>query len=114
MDDTFPHLARWDSVGLDCSSCNHFNGPSSWPDRARLSSCKFHGASLALELDDVGFKLGEWFCREFSDNGKSHYSAVVHFAQIQSTLDPKVLYSFAALKAPLNEVAIASLPKSAA
>ena len=114
MDDTFPHLARWDSAGLDCSSCTHFAGPVSWPDVARISRCTLHRVSLELELDDSGYKLGEWFCREFSDNGKSHLSAVAHFAKVHSELTRGVLYGFRAPNVPFDEVALANLPKSAA
>jgi hypothetical protein len=114
MNDTFPHLARWDSVGLDCSSCKHFAGPLSWPDTARTSHCTFHQTSLTLELDNNGYKLGEWFCREFSDNGMSHQSAVVHFAKIYSELSPQVFYAFRAYRGLLDEVSLATLPRAAA
>src|SRR6185312_8253291 len=29
--DTFQYADRWDSVGLDCSDCQHFRGPENGP-----------------------------------------------------------------------------------
>lgn len=67
--DTFSYTARWDSVGLDCADCTHFEGPQSWPDSERASRCSLHDLSLEIELGADGYKNGEWFCREFQDSG---------------------------------------------
>ena len=92
--DTFEYAARWDSVGLDCSDCRHFSGPTDWPDTARLSQCKLHGVSLAIELGDTGYKNMEWFCRDFADTGRAFPRAVSHLETIRQLLEPRVLYRF--------------------
>jgi len=90
--DTFPYSARWDSVGLDCSDCQYFRGPEKWPDTNRVSRCEFHHVSLALELQENGYKLWEWFCRDFA--GEAFPAALAHFHLIREQLEPKVLYRF--------------------
>ena len=68
LKDTFPYTARWDSVGLDCSYCVHFIGPTSWPDKNHVSHCALHDLPLTIELGEDGFKQWEWFCRDFTYN----------------------------------------------
>ena len=94
--DTFPYLARWDSVGLDCSNCVHFKGPEKWPDKDKVSSCKLHNISLTIELGNDGYKLWEWFCKSFQNNiNKSAFpKALDHFEKIRNELSDKVLYRF--------------------
>jgi len=94
--DTFKYEARWDSVGLDCSNCQHFCGPTEWPDTGRVSRCKLHGVSLALELHASGYKQGEWFCQAFanSDKALAWPPAVAHLETIRQELEPAVLYGF--------------------
>ncbi|MDP8217429.1 MAG: hypothetical protein P9M03_01755 [Candidatus Theseobacter exili] len=65
--DTFPYNARWDSVGLDCSTCKHFNGPEKWPDTNNASCCKKHHRLLTIELKEDGYKEWEWFCKDYDD-----------------------------------------------
>lgn len=91
--DTFKYEARWDSVGLDCSDCLHFRGPSQWPDTARVSWCELHGVSLAIELGESGYKNMEWFCYDFADAG-AFPSAVAHLESVRQQLEPRVLYRF--------------------
>ena len=126
--DTFPHTARWDSVGLDCSYCAHFAGPSSWPDVERISRCTFHSVSLAVELRPDGYKQGEWFCRDFSATAPretpgflsrlfgragahAHASpeAVRHLNEIKTELQPQVLYGFYGEDGNLKERPFAQL-----
>jgi hypothetical protein len=94
--DTFPHSARWDSVGLDCAYCLHCVGPASWPDGRQESRCALHDLPLAIELGPNGYKDGEWFCRDFRAGSDSRVSraAVAHLDRVRATLDPNVLYAF--------------------
>jgi len=92
--DTFKYEARFDSVGLDCSSCQHFRGPTAWPDTARVSRCALHGVSLALELAASGYKQGEWFCQAFANSGRAFPPAVAHLETIRQELEPAILYRF--------------------
>lgn len=92
--DTFEYAARWDSVGLDCSFCQHFRGPTQWPDATRVSRCELHGVSLAIELGADNCKHWEWFCQDFKDNGRAFPPSVAHFQEIRQKLEPKVLYRF--------------------
>jgi hypothetical protein len=92
--DTFKYDARWDSVGLDCSFCRHFRGPSEWPDTDRVSRCELHGVSLAIELAGSGYKDLEWFCRDFADTGRAFPPAVAHLEMLRDELEPRILYRF--------------------
>jgi hypothetical protein len=113
--DTFPHTARWDSVGLDCSGCVHFRGPRAWPDLDRVCSCARHGLSLAVELNSQGFKDGEWFCTSFEASGRARPSDAVirHLQSIRAELRADVLYGFYAADGNLKEHEFSELrPKS--
>ena len=92
--DTFEYAARWDSVGLDCADCQHFSGPPEWPDTARVSRCKLHKISLAIELRANGYKDMEWFCRDFADTGRAFPPAVSHLDRIRQSLQQRILYRF--------------------
>ena len=92
VEDTFEYSARWDSVGLDCGYCIHFSGPNTWPDEDQISRCTLHGLSLALELNQRGYKQWEWFCKDFEDTGKAFSEAVAHFRSIRNELSPGILY----------------------
>ena len=112
--DTFSYSARGDSVGLDCSSCAHFVGPSSWPDVHRISHCARHQASLAIELSGNGYKQWEWFCCDFSNNGSVFALANTHFESIKESLTSGILYRFYATDGFLREYEISQLPRVAA
>jgi len=112
--DTFSYTARWDSVGIDCSSCVNFVGPAQWPDELRVSHCSLHGASLAIELDAGGYKRWEWFCSDFADDGSSFKDAVEHLCQVSHTLRSKVLYRLHSVNGLLEEHEISKLPRAAA
>ena len=90
--DTFEYAARWDSVGLDCSSCQHFRGPAQWPDAAHVSRCELHGISLAIQLRADGYKDGGYFCHDFTDTGRAFPPSFAHFLEIRKQLEPRVLY----------------------
>jgi hypothetical protein len=92
--DTFKRDARWDSVGLDGSSCRHFRGPSARPDTNRVSRCVLHAVSLAIELAPSGYTEMEWFCRDFAGNGRAFPPAVAHLETLRQQLEPRVLYRF--------------------
>ena len=89
--DTFSYTARWDSVGIDCSSCKFFTGPTEWPDKNNESKCTKHNISLAIELGKDKYKEGEWFCCEYSDDD-GFSEAVKHFYRIKHQLQSGVLY----------------------
>lgn len=103
--DTFPHSARWDSVGLDCTYCLHFIGPDSWPDRQGASRCAFHDLPLAIELAPDGYKDGEWFCRDFTagSDGRVSKAALAHLDRVRANLRPRVLYTFDGPRGNLRE-----------
>ncbi len=90
--DIFSYAARWDSIGLDCSYCKHFKGPNKWPDIERKSSCGLHHIPLKIELLSSGYKDGEWFCKQYSDNGSTDKQALVEFTKIRPELNENTLY----------------------
>ena len=90
--DSFSYDARWNSVGLDCQHCRHFQGPENWPDKEGASFCKLHNKSLMIELNSNGYKEFEWFCKDFDDNGSAYSKALQHFYEIRKGLSPGVLY----------------------
>ena len=71
-----------------------FSRARKWPDTNRVSLCELHHLSLNLELQENGYKLGEWFCRDFADAGKAFPPALTHFHLIREQLEPRVLYRF--------------------
>lgn len=110
--DNFKREGRWDSVGLDCSSCRYFKSPSNWPDKNREIFCSFHKIPLSIELGEVGYKLGEWFCKEFNDNGKALANAVFEFNKIKKNLDENILYKFEKEGSTLSGIQIDSIKKA--
>jgi hypothetical protein len=80
--DPFSHSARWDSVGLDCEFCKHINS-NDWPNEDSEYSCRLHAKSLRIEIGDRGYKVGEWFCSKFEDNGRSHPKSLAEFENTQ-------------------------------
>lgn len=111
--DTFPYLARWDSVGLDCSNCINFKGPENWPDKGKACSCKLYNISLAIELGENGYKLWEWFCKSFQNNtNESAFPmAIAHFENTKNELNEKVLYRFYSEDGYLKEYPFETLAK---
>ena len=91
--DPFSYSARWDSVGLDCSTCIHFSEPPKWPDKSKSISCKLHKISLEIELGKNGYKEKEWFCKDFQDNGKSYEKAIKEFEAVKENLNTGILYN---------------------
>ena len=111
--DPFDYSGRWGSVGLDCSNCQHFSGPARWPDAARELSCRLHNVSLAIELADSGYKEGEWFCREFANDGSALEAAQRSFGTLAASLAMGVLYRVNGPGTFLYEVPMRELPASA-
>ena len=103
LPDTFPYTARWDSVGLGCAFCAHFEGPEKWPDAGRMSRCALHHIPLTIQLNRSGTLEGEWFCRDFKDNGKAHAPAVQHLNEIRDSLQAGVLYELGRPDGKLGE-----------
>jgi hypothetical protein len=91
MKDPFTYSARWDSVGLDCSYCKYFKGPQKWPDTNIESVCTFHNFSLKMQLQDNGYKDGEWFCKNFN-NERAFPKAVEELESIRGQLKENTLY----------------------
>jgi hypothetical protein len=124
--DTFPRT-RWGSVGLDCADCSHFDGPPGWPDAERVSRCSLHDLSLAVELDARGYKVDEWFCRDFEDAGHTVVQgplarllsvtptpsvspdALAKLDEIWSELRSGVLYGFSGEGKDLKEIAFSEM-----
>jgi hypothetical protein len=87
-----PYSARWDSAGLDCSFCKHFNGPEAWPDEDGVSRCCLHNISLSVKLNEDGYCEGEWICKDFEDNGSAFPDSVDELKNIVPNLSDGVLY----------------------
>ena len=103
MDDPFSYSARWDSVGLDCSNCNHQNTVE-WPNLKRDYACELHKVSLSIEVAENGYKEGEWFCLSFFDNGTSNSKSIKEFQTIKQHLDSTVLYGAYGKNKQLKEI----------
>ena len=110
--DPFSYSDRWDSVGLDCCQCVHFAGPEKWPDIQRISHCSMHKISLSVELARSGYKSGEWFCKDFKDDGKGRTSlkALQEFNAVKDQLEPLKLYGAYGENGNLKEYNFNDLP----
>lgn len=102
--DPFSHSARWDSVGIDCNSCIHINSNGNWPNKDKIYSCNLHEISLALQIQENGFKNGEWFCSDFKDNGNSNLKSVEEFSN--ENFENKTLYCIGLVGEPLLTIEI--------
>ena len=92
--DPFSYEARWDSIGLDCSTCKYFKGPEKWPDTQKELRCLKHGISLDFELGDKCYKINEWFCKYYSVNNNGCFpAALVQLETIRQTLEENIIYS---------------------
>jgi hypothetical protein len=90
--DNFSYSARWETVGLDCCFCINFCGPATWPDVGRVSNCRLHKISLAIEIGVHGYKQGEWFCKQYTDVGKAYPPALKEFETMKPQLKERILY----------------------
>jgi len=109
--DTFNYEARWDSVGLSCACCQHQANDKDWPNVRHDYKCALHEVSLAVELKSSGYMEGEWFCRDFEDNGKSYPPALKHFIGIRETLPKNTLFGFYGGDGFLKEIPFSELEK---
>src|SRR5260370_32218153 len=91
-EDAFPREGRFDSVGLDCSNCRHQQLGSGFPNLKRDYCCGLHDLSLSIELPDNNYKLWEWFCTDFGNNGSAEPAAVEHFTRMKKKIAPQTLY----------------------
>lgn len=46
--DIFSDFSRWDSIGLNCAGCKHFQAPPQGPDIDKQSRCEMYNISLAV------------------------------------------------------------------
>jgi len=90
--DPFSYSDRWDSIGLDCSDCTHQANADYWPNRQRDYKCGLHDVPLRVQLAMNGYKQGEWFCKDFENNGKANRDALKEFENIRPLLEVKMLY----------------------
>ena len=109
--DTFKYEDRWDSVGLSCAFCRHQANDKEWPNVKRDYRCALHDVSLAAELDATGFMEGEWFCKDFEDNGRTYRPALKHFIEIRETLPKETLFGFYGKDRFLKEIPFSELEK---
>lgn len=109
--DTFKYEARWDSVGLSCAFCQHQANDKEWPNVRRDYKCALHDVSLAVELKSSGYMEGEWFCRDFEDNGRSYGPSWKHFLEIRETLPQGTLFGFYGADGLLKEIPFSDLEK---
>ena len=90
--DIFSYSARWDSVGLSCTYCQHCNKKNvegDWP--TNFLKCNLHNISLNIELREDGYLSGAWFCKAFTDNG-AFPKAVEELSLIKNQLEENILY----------------------
>ncbi len=91
--DNFSYSARWESVGLTCSYCVHQKNGTEWPNKLRNFSCGLHKLSLSFQLRENGYLNGEWFCKDFADDGKSYPPGLQEFKELKTGLKEKTIYS---------------------
>jgi hypothetical protein len=108
---TFPFSSRWNSIGLDCSFCRHQAAEPRWPLVDRRYKCDRHGVPMAVQVGRDGYKVGEWFCSDFEDNGRAHPEAVAHFRGLKARLAPRVLYGLHTVDGHLSEISFEELDK---
>jgi len=89
-DDPFSHNGRWDSVGLDCEFCCHIISLDKWPNKEKKYQCGLYNILLSIQIQDNGYKQGEWFCSEFKDNGRTNPQSLKEFEQ--EKFESKKLY----------------------
>jgi hypothetical protein len=109
--DTFSYKARWDSVGLSCGTCRYQANDKDWPNKNRDYKCGLHDVTLRAELNPRGFIEGQWFCRDFEDNGKSYPASLKHFLEARETLPEKTLFGFYGEDGFLKEIPFSELEK---
>ncbi len=92
--DPFSYAARWDSVGLTCSSCRHFYPPPTWPDKEFKARCRKHDIPLVILYDSCGsgFLGGEYFCSAYEDGGRTFLKALEELEEVRHELDANTLY----------------------
>jgi len=92
VEDPISYSARWDSVGLDCSYCVHQANGDHWPNTERDYKCGLHNVPLRVQLMESGYKNGEWFCKDFENNGRANRKALKELKTILVLLQAGVLY----------------------
>lgn len=100
--DIFSYSSRWDSIGLNCAGCKHFQAPPQWPDVDKQSRCELHNISLAVQIGKNGYITGEWFCSSFE--GQADERAYKEFLSLQPKLKKDVLYGGYGRDGNLKEV----------
>ncbi len=109
--DTFKHETLWGGVGFSCAFCRHQANDKEWPNVKRDYKCGLHNISLAVELNSSGYMEGEWFCRDFEDNGNSYPPSLRHLAEIHDTLPGDTLFGVNEAGGFLKEIPFSELEK---
>ena len=110
--DPFSYSARWSSIGLNCSHCNHSQSPNTWPDLKRVFRCNLHQISLSIVLDESGYIRGEWFCKDFDDKD-AFPKAVEEVLTIKGELKQYILYrGYGGKTGRLLEIKFEDIPDS--
>ena len=84
----------------------------SWPDLHRSYSCTLHNVPLRVELGQNGRLDGEWFCRDFEDDGRrmaADRPGIAEFESIKNLLEPQKLYRCDPGQSHLKEVSFETL-----
>jgi|SRR6266403_1597692 len=87
----FSFCARWDSAGISCTLCKYASA-NDWPDVDRSFACRKHNVPLRAELDTRNYVLGEWFCKDFENDGRAHAKPRAEFETIKHSLAVNILY----------------------
>jgi hypothetical protein len=74
--------------------------------------CALHNVSLAAGIGPNGYMTGEWFCRDFVDNGRAYPAAVKHLETVRSQLPARVLFGFYGEGGNLKQMSFEELDRS--
>ena len=91
IESPFSFYARWDSAGISCTLCKYASA-NGWPDLDRSFACRKHNVPLRAELDTRNYVLGEWFCKDFENDGRAHAKPLAEFETIKHSLVADILY----------------------
>ncbi len=110
--DILLYKCRWDSLGVNCVFCK-YHVSKGLP--ITYLCCKKYSLSLNIELcinkDGIaGGICGEWFCKDFEDDGNACPDGIKEFEKIKDQLEENVLYE-ACQEEYLCMIPFSKLPK---